>query len=232
MWTTILKKLALSAIPTIIEFGKKIFDKLTSAPKMDEKNSADEVAQIGMALADLREHVISQSKPLIADANESLTDYIEEQLFILEEKEKIFSKYKISTRSVERKLQKVERRANDFWKDALYLRISMDDPHCREILMMPSGEMKSQRIAAFTEEILRQTLNEYAELVRNELADIYDDLTDDVEGTLSRLEGTVKDYAAIVQSLEENDDAKFESLIARAKAKVFCYDVMIEKVRD
>lgn len=231
LWTTILKKLALTAIPTIIEIGKKIFDKITSAPPVNEKNTANDIEQIGNALIELREHVIQEIKPAIDSANDSIVSYIEEQLFLLDEKAKIFDKYEISTRSVEYKLQDVKRRTNNFWCDAIQLKISLDDPNCRDILMMPSGEMKAKKISAFTDEVLSKTLDEYAELVRRELANLYYDFEEEVARTVSRLEGTVDDYADIVQSLEEKDNEKFESLIATAQAKVFCYDVILEKVR-
>lgn len=231
LWSTILKQLFMAAIPTIIEIGKKFFDKINDAPPVNENNTANDIEQIGAALVELREHVIKQSKPAIDNANDSITNYIEEQIFLLDDKAKLFDKYEISTRSVEYKLQEIKRRTSDFWRDALQLKISLDDPVCRNILMMPSGEMKAKKIAAFTDEVLAKTLEEYAELVRRELANLYADFEEEVGRTVARIEGTVDNYAAMVQSLEEKDDEKFESLIATAQAKVFCYDAILEKVR-
>lgn len=231
-WINILKMLAKAAIPAIIEIGKKIFDKISSAPSINENSSAVDIEHIGRALVELREYIFKKSQPTIDHANDSIASYLEEQLFILDEKAKLFAKYEISTRSVEYKLQVIKRRANDFWRDALYLRISIDDPKCREILTMPSGEMKAKRISAFTDEILSEALNEYAEMLRRELENLYVDFEEEISRTVSRIENTVDEYTEIVKTLDEKDDDKFESLIAKAKAKFFCYDVMLEKVRD
>ena len=78
---------------------------------------------------------------------------------------------------------------------------------------------------------MSETLNEYADLVRSELGNLYVDFEDDVARSVSRLENTVNKYNEIVKSLDEKDDDKYEQLISKAKTKIFCYDVMLEKVR-
>ena len=79
---------------------------------------------------------------------------------------------------------------------------------------------------------MSETLDEYSELVRKELGKIYVDFEVEVSRSVSRLENSVREYSEIVQSMDEKDDDKFEMLIANAKLKVFCYDVMLAKVSD
>ncbi len=232
LWSTILKKLATAAIPAIIEFGKKIFDKIISAPEMNENNTAADIEQIGDALADLRKHILKQSQPAIESANDSLMSYLEEQIFILDDKAEILAKYEISSRSVESKLQDIKRRAADFWQNNLALKISLDNKRCREILTMPNGERKSVEMQKFTDEVLSETLNEYAEMIRGEVENIYADFEDEVNRSVSRIENTVAEYVEIVESLDAKDDDKVEMLLAKANLKVFCYDSILMKVSD
>ena len=80
---------------------------------------------------------------------------------MLEDRAEILKRYNISSRSVD----DIKRRTNNFWRDALNLRISVDDPCCREILMMPAGQGKADKISAFTNEVVTPALDEYAELL-------------------------------------------------------------------
>lgn len=230
MWSTILKKLAVAAIPSIIEVGKKFFDKILDAPSMNQKNTVDDIEQISKALGELREHILQESKPVIDNASDSITSYLEEQLFLLEDKKDLLAKYEISSRSVEHKMQEINRRLGNFWHDAIYKKISLDDSQCRAILTLPSGEKKNVELSNFTNKVLSDTLDEYSELVRSELGKIYVDFEDEVSRSVSKLEKSVGEYSQIVQSMDEKDDDKFEMLIANAKLKVFCYDVIFEKV--
>ena len=230
MWSTILKNLAMAAIPSIIEVGKKFFEKILDAPQMTQKNTVDDIEQISKALGELREHILQESKPVIDNASDSITSYLEEQLFLLEDKKDLLAKYEISSRSVEHKMQEINRRLGNFWHDAIYKKISLDDSQCRAILTLPSGERKNAELANFTNKVLSETLNDYAELVREELSKIYVDFEDEISRSVSRLENSVREYSEIVQSMDEKDDDKFEMLIANAKLKVFCYDVIFEKV--
>ena len=232
LWSTILKKLATAAIPTIIEFGKKIFDKIISAPEMNDNNTVADIEQIGDALAKLRENILQQSKPAIENANDSLMAYLEEQIFILEDKAEILAKYEISSRSVESKLKDIKRRTADFWQNSLNLKISLDNKRCRQILTMPAGERKSAEMKNFTDEVLSETLKEYAEMLRGELENIYTDFESEVNRSVSRIENTVADYIEVVETLDAKDNDKLEMLLAKANLKVFCYDSMLVKVSD
>ena len=222
---------AMTAIPTIIDFGKKLLEKIGSTPSMNENSSTADIEQISNALYELRGQVLQKSQPTIRNANDSFKFYVEEQLFNIEDKSKLLAKYEISSRSVERKMQYIQDKLNHFWQDSINRRISLDDERCRSILMLPSGAKKSADIEKFTNEVLTETLSEYADLVRSELGNLYVDFEDDVARSVSRLENTVNNYTKIVESLDAKDDEKFEQLISKAKTKIFCYDVMLGKVR-
>lgn len=230
-WMTILKNLAMTAIPTIIDFGKKLLEKIGSTPSMNENSSTADIEQISNALYELRGQVLQKSQPTIQNANDSFKFYVEEQLFNIEDKSELLAKYEISSRSVERKMQYIQDKLNHFWQDSINRRISLDNEECRSILMLPASAKKSAGIEKFIDKVLTDTLNEYADIIREELSSLYVDFEEDVARSLSRLENTVNEYSDIVQSLDAKDDDKFEKLIAKAKTKIFCYDVMLGKVR-
>lgn len=230
LWMTILKQLALAAIPLVIDIGRKFLNKISSAPSVNPKSTVTDVEQVNMTLGELRGEILSKSQPIIDKVNNSLADYLEEQLFLLEDRAELLKRYNISSRSVEYRVEEIKRRTNKFWRDALNLRISLDDSRCREILMMPAGQAKADKISAFTNEVLTQTLDEYAELLRDELKDLYADMEDEVARSVSRLENNVNEYAELVNAIDEKDDEKLERLTARAQSKIFACDIVLEKV--
>ena len=230
LWTTILKQLALAAIPLIIDAGKKLLEKISSTPSVNSKSTVNDIEQVNKSLSELRENILAKSQPIIDKANNSLADYLEEQLFLLEDRAELLKRYNISSRSVEYRVEDIKRRTNKFWRSALNLRISLDDSRCREILMMPAGQSKADKIVAFTNEVLTQTLDEYAAMLRDELKDLYADMEDEISRSVSRLEGNVNEYAEIVNAIDEKDDEKFERITARAQSKVFACDIILEKV--
>ena len=231
-WMTILKNLAMAAIPTIIELGKKMLEKIGSAPSMNENSSVADIEQISNALYELREQVLQKSQPTIQNANDSFKFYIEEQLFNIDDKAKLLAKYEISSRSVERKMQSIQDYLNKHWQNSINRRISMDNAKCRSILILPAGAKKSAELEKFTDEVLTETLNEYADIISEELGNLYVDFEEDIARSVSRLENTVNDYTKMVESLDAKDDDKFEQLIVKAQTKIFCCYVIIEKARS
>ncbi|MBR1580923.1 MAG: hypothetical protein IJ668_10625 [Selenomonadaceae bacterium] len=229
-FTTILGNLIRAAIPFFVEIGQKIFGRLNEAPPLNDNATINDVEQIGNALCELRAQVLEQSRATIDNANDALKFYIEEQLFSLEDRSELLSKYDISSRSVERRMEDIQHRLNAFWKDALNRRISLDDEECRSILMLPTSAKKTAELERFTNAVLDETLEEYAELVRAELSELYVDMEDDLERSLKRVERNVEEYDAIVKSLDAGDNDRFEELIARARVKIACCDAIVEKV--
>ena len=167
---TFLSKIVGAALPFIVELGQKIFGQIGEAPSLNDNSTTADVEQIGNSLHELREQVLQQSRPTLDNANEAIKFYIEEQLFSLEERAELLAKYEISSRSIERQLKAIQQRLNDFWTDEINRRISLDNEECRSILMLPSGAKKSADLEKFTNAVLDETLNEYAERVRAELS--------------------------------------------------------------
>jgi len=119
-WGNILKELAKAAIPMIIETVGDFLKKFNAAPQMTETNSVTDIEKISDAVSVLREQVLKQGNRTIQAANDYVVDYVNEQLFDLEDKSALLKKYQISFRDVERRLKKIKNRLGNFWQDAIY----------------------------------------------------------------------------------------------------------------
>lgn len=221
-----------AAIPFLVELGSKIFGRLGEAPSLDEKTPVVDVEQIGNALAELRAEVLEKSRPSIDNANESLKFYLDEQLFSLEDRAELLAKYEISSRSIERRMRDIRERLEQFWTERLNRKISLDDDRCRSILTLPSGAKKEADLAQFVNDVIHETLDEYAELVRKELTELYDDLQAEVSIKLKRLERTVGEYEELIQSIDTKDEDRLEQLKLRAALEIACCDAALKKVSE
>ena len=228
LWTTILKQLAVAAIPLIIDAGKKIIGNIGNAPPTNDKSRPNDIEQISVALSELRDHVTKVSEPEIKRATDAVMYYIEEQMFNLEDKAELFEKYQISSRSVENKLNRIGKNMENFWRDALYKRISLDNAECRNILLLPAGAKKEHDIERLTQSILAQTTEEYGKIIRDELNGLYDELESNIEKVVANIEKVADNYAELANSFDEKDDEKYEEIIAKAQTKIACYDVVLD----
>ena len=227
---TVIGQFVKNLLPYILNFGQQLLDKLKNSPSLDENATVMDVDQIGNAISELRAEVLQRSQPMIDKSNVAIKNYVEEQLFSLEANAALLAKYEISSRSTERQLEGIQQRLAVFWTDALNRRISLDDDRCRSILMLPSGAKKQADLEQFIGEVLEDTFEEYAALVRSELSELYVDLEDNVLRSILRLEREIKDYDELVRAIDAKDDERSEQLLARAALKIECFDAVIGKV--
>ena len=229
-WGNILKELAKAAIPMIIETVGDFLKKFNAAPQMTETNSVTDIEKISDAVSVLREQVLKQGNRTIQAANDYVVDYVNEQLFDLEDKAALLKKYQISFRDVERRLKKIKNRLGNFWQDAIYKKISLDNPQCRALLKMPAGIEKENATVNFAENVLQSALNEYAEEIAEELGNLYVDLEKDIANSVAQLEKTVQEYEKLLTAVDESDEQKFEKFLADAYEKVFVCEKILAKV--
>ena len=229
-WGNILKELAKAAIPMIIETVGDFLKKFNAAPQMTETNSVTDIEKINDAVSILREQVLKQGNRTIQAANDYVVDYVNEQLFDLEDKAALLKKYQISFRDVERRLKKIKNRLGNFWQDAIYKKISLDNPQCRALLKMPAGIEKENATVNFAENVLQSALNEYAEEIAEELGNLYVDLEKDIANSVAQLEKTVQEYEKLLTAVDESDEQKFEKFLADAYEKVFVCEKILAKV--
>lgn len=233
--TTIFSKILTEALPFIVGGIGKLIDKFVDnigrSPSVNDKTDVTDVEQIMEALGDLRAEVLRNSEPVIKRATEEVKSYIDEQLFHLEDKAELLSKYNISPAATERKLQRIGSKAECFWQDAMYKKISIDNVACRSILSLPPGGKKEADLQKFTKDVVAETIAAYTNLLNDEMFDIYDDLEYDIQKAIKELETKAKNRNELAASLEAKNDDKFEEIMANAFIKMSCCDIVNQKAR-
>ena len=229
-WNKILEKLVTAAIPMIIETVGNFLKKFTTAPQLKETSSVEDIEKIASLISALREHVFKSSEKTILSANSYVIDYIDEQLFDLNKNAELFARYEISTELIQSQLKKIKNQLEDFWKDSIYKKISLDNAMCRNLLKMSPDENKEIATEKFAESVLESSLNEYVAKISEMLENLYVDLEKDITKTIAQLEKTVQEYSALINALEDDNEKKYETLLADAEGKVFCCKMILKKL--
>lgn len=228
-WSNILEQLATAAIPMIIETVGDFLKKLSTVSPMTENSSVGDVEKISDSVSILREQVLKQGRKTIDAANDYVVDYVNEQLFELESNAELFKKYQISSHSVKRQLREIKNQLEDFWQDAIYKKISLDNRQCRALLKMSTGAEKEHEIEKFIQAVLDSSLDEYITGITEALGNLYVDLEKDISNSVALLEKTVQDYTKLLNAVDESNEQKYEQLLADAQTKIFCCEMILSK---
>lgn len=214
--TGILKKIA---APLLMKLGEKVIDNIGSSPSLKTADKATDIEELSNSLNELREFVVSESRPVFEEVNQSIVDYVEDALLTIEDKSDLLAKYSISTKLTMERLRLVQRGLDDFRNDRLYRRISLDDSRCRSILMLPPGEKKQADMAEFAQNVILEILTEQAEILQDKLGGLYTDMERQILRSVQNLEVTAQKYRELVASVDAKDEEKYENLLSAALTK-------------
>lgn len=227
--TGILKKIA---APLLMKLGERVIDNIGTTPSLKTADKATDIEEISNSLIELREFVANESRPVFEEINQSVVDYVEYALLTIEDKSDLLDKYSISTKLTIERLRLVQRGLDNFRDERLYRRISLDDAHCRSILMLPPGEKKQADMAEFAQDVILEILTEQAEILQDKLGDFYSDIERQLLRSIQNLETTTQEYRELVASVDAKDEEKFENILGDAFTKVQIAQSILNFVTD
>lgn len=221
-----------TAIPSIIKAGINWFKNLGETPQVKPDTPVQTIEDIGEALSGLRETILREIQPSMKNADDEITEYIADQFTMFEDNAEVIERNQISIHDAKARLNEIPRRAKEFWENQIRRKISLDNPDCRAILKLPSGAKKESDTQKFIEDVLRESLESYAEYFQKSITGIYDGIMSDAKRSVARAESKAKEYSDLVDAVNSGDDEKFESMISRAQLKIFVCEKLIEKARE
>lgn len=135
---------------TIYDIGKKIFNfikelNIENTPEINQKSSVQDISKMAETLNDIRSNVTQISSPIIQDIKNSVSFYVEELQFLMDNKVDILKKYNFSNRSFDSTLTELSNSIQTFWDKEINKQISFDNAKCRSILALPTGKKKKMK---------------------------------------------------------------------------------------
>ena len=229
VWMTILQAaLKKVAAPLLLMLGEKIIGNIGASPSLKTADKAVDVEQLSNALSELRSFVSDQSKPIFQEVNQSIIDYVEDSLLTIDDKSDLLKKYQISTKLTMERLRRIQKGLDEFRESRLYRQISLDNPRCRSILMLPAGEKKQADMAKFSQSVIMEILEEQAKNLQGELEGLYSDMEKQILHSVKNLEATTREYQNLVASIDAKDENRQEELLGNAMAKVTAASIVAD----
>ena len=202
---------------TIYDIGKKIFNfikelNIENTPEINQKSSVQDISKMAETLNDIRSNVTQISSPIIQDIKNSVSFYVEELQFLMDNKVDILKKYNFSNRSFDSTLTELSNSIQTFWDKEINKQISFDNAKCRSILALPTGKKKENEMQAFITDIIQETTIAYTKYIEKILYHLYDDFEVDIANIIKRLEANLDAYKQIDISVLNKDSLLYDEL--------------------
>lgn len=218
---------------------KAVWDTITQKPskeigetKQQSKNSSvEDVDKIQSIFEEYRGQVHTEANRIEGAVHDEVAYYVEELNGILLQERELLDKYKIKTKQIERAIERLLRNINGNIDKMICKKVSLDNPECRNILRMTPGAKKEQAMSDFLNKSLREALNQYCADFRQNLADLFDDVEEEIVRAVGRTgEEAERQYKILEAINEDNYIEKNEAIVTKAASIIALCDLIGDKV--
>lgn len=218
---------------------KIVWDSITQKPskeigeaKQQNKNSSvEDVDKIQLILENYRGQVHREANRIEGAIHDEVAHYVEELNGILLQERELLDKYKIKTKQIERAIERLLKNINGNIDKMICKKVSLDNAECRNILRMIPGTKKEQAMSDFLNKSLKEVLNQYCADFRRNLADLFDDVEEEIVQTVGRTgEEAERQYKILETIDEDNYIKKNEEIVTKAASIIALCDLIGDKV--
>ena len=216
----------------LVKIGKEVWKRvkdLLSESEINENSTVQDIESINTALLELRKQIYNDSTKQIDDAKSSVTAYIKDLQFLLDEKKSILGQYNIRYKKMYRLLNEIENGVESFWKAQIQNFFSLDNIECRKILMIPACGRKEKELNEFIMKARLSIIMEFSKHVRDELNIISDILLEDFDVAVKNIEVKTKQFGKLCEDVEHEDTKEIEYSLSEAELKYWlCEESQID----
>lgn len=196
-------------LKTVIRIVKGIWDFITGSAKgggdtnsITDDSSLENIDKIVELFSGFKEQVHSRSVEIERNILDEISFYLDEIKQMLIDNQNLSEKYGIKVERIERKIDRIIPHMSGIIDFELSKRISLDNVKCKNIMKMIPGEKKEEELRTFLNESINQSIVVYCENLKDNLADIYEEVTDEIAG---RVEAIQKSCEIQMKKIEEID---------------------------
>lgn len=232
-------------IPTniILEGLKLLFDVITSkrketAEEVSQKDAMREgnekindISDINKSFDELIEGLKPEMHKLEDKIIDSLSYYLGDFVFLIEEKEK--SLKTIKAKKISNKFERIQKKMKCNLLKELYKEISLDNQVCRDILSLTKGEKKKIKMEEFIQQSIDKSLYTIIADIKEEILYIAGDIESEIFDNLKSVELCQEEVSDVCEKLQnslaevEKDSIKTDAVIKITTIEAF-QDIMKE----
>lgn len=218
---------------------KIVWDTITQKPsreigetKQQNKNSSvEDVDKIQSIFEDYRGQVHREANRIEEAVYNEVAYYVEELNNILLQEKELLDKYEIKIKRIERVIGKLSKNINGNIDKMICKKVSLDNPECRNILRMIPGAKKEQAMSDLLNKSLKEVLNQYCADFRQDLADLFEDVEEEIVQAVGRTGEEAEGRYKILETIDEdNYIEKNEAIVTKATSIIALCDLIGDKV--
>lgn len=218
---------------------KAIWDTITQKPskeigeaKQQNRNSSvEDIDKIQLIFEDYRRQVHREASRIEEAVYDEVAYYIEELNSILSRERKLLDKYKISTKQIEKAIERLLKNIDGNIDKMICRKVSLDNPECRNVLQMIPGAKKEQAMSVFLNKSLKEALNQYCVDFRQNLTDLFEEVEEEIVQTVGRTgEEAERQYQVLETVNKDNYIEKNEMIGIEAAGIIAICDLIADKM--
>lgn len=189
-------------IKTLVGIFKKPAEE---AGKTEQTNSLENIERLTQIFVDFKEQVHARAVEVEKAVEGEVGYYAEELHEILDENEEKVTKYGIKTKRIERQIDKISSRVKGTIDNELSKKVSLDNIECKEIVKMIPGAKKEAAMSEFFSKSVKGALDVCCTEIRSILGEIYDDVEEEVVGTVDLIQKQAEQLQSTFSFIDEEN---------------------------
>lgn len=195
-------------IKTLMGIFKKPAEETGKADSVNDNSSIENIDKLTQVFSNFKNDVHEKAVEVEAAVIEEVDFYVQELSELLDENADKVKKYGIRMKRVERQIDRISSEINGTIDNELSKSVSLDNSECREIIKMIPGSKKESAMNEFLSKSVRNALDICCKEVHSTLADIYDDVEEEVLGTIDGIQKQNEKLQSDFSSIDENNYAE------------------------
>lgn len=188
-----------------------------SSESVNNNSSLEDVNNVVEIFSDFKQKVHIKTVEIEKEINEEIQSYLEELIMLLENNEDIVQKYDIKITSIERRINRILPNLKGVIDYEVLKKVSLDNSECKNIMKMPPGQNKEQSLHKFINQVLENALNVCCTNIRENLAEIFEDINDEIISKVEMVEQESKNQSEKLKEVNvENIEEQSEKIISEA----------------
>lgn len=200
-------------------FGSKSSEVISKKEKLDETKVSD-VIDYNELINDFTEEIKGDMENVESKLLDECTEYYGELITLVEGVEQI-KNINLHSKFIKKDFEILKRNIKGNLMKSIYSKISLDNDDLKNILKLPSGEMKKTKIDNFKKDLIKQALNEFISEVRISIDDFQNYISEKLNEVL---EGITNNYQILSKQLmileNSNDIEGIKNMIEESKVKL------------
>lgn len=193
-----------------IEILGAVIRKIGRNKPQNRDSTVEDISNIVKILEEYKEQVHSEAIKIEERVMAEVAYYVEELNSLFSQNADLLRAYQIRGQRIESRIQRTLKSMRGGIDHTTSKMISLDNAECRKILQMIPGNKKEQAMKEFMQDSIQNALNQYCKEFREELAELFADVEDEI---LAAVDFAGKEAAKQAEIMEMiNQDHQIEKV--------------------